>query len=578
MRGALDMAAPSIKKYSMQIMSDSPIAYWRMDDLSGNLLDTSGLQRNLTPTGVAYSAAPLVVGGSGIKFSGTASASATINNIFVRGAESNSFTIEVWVKALSTPTVDRLIIGRSTDGLFLTSRGIEFRVTDTNSITARAVYSVGDWSGPLHIVGTYNSGRIFLYVNGELVSGAELTGNFANTSETFMVGGSGVTGGDVVVDEAAIFLNNLPGNRVREHYAAGNKNFDYASFYASAGATYWPLTEKTATVGAEYLEESDEEFFGGTSNNLLIINNKVTLADPSLAGYKITDPIDIDSLQNIAGSYVEWDASDTFISADVSLDLGNTWTPLVNRSAIPGLGAVSTVNKFMQFRINFPVVDQSIYDSYLYKFRAVLFTSKNSQSLNANLPATVSTTVSLASQTYTGIQGNLVGATLNSGYIVLPSLGTGRSINALEFWVKRNQNTGSTAYIFDTRPNGTAYMSITAASAYSGAGMSTVYVNGQQRTPTGADFSIGSWTHLFVIFQTPFEGPVTLGATTGLINPGQISIAHVAEYTRTPTASEVLAHYQNGYSEEVLTKLDSSLVLAFDGEVKLFGYAWQNVG
>jgi hypothetical protein len=178
--------------YAMRIIADTPIAYWRMDEMSeGSVVDNSGFNRHLEYTGaVDMLNPPLVAGGQSKYFDTTDYASTTIGGFLVNGREANGFSLEAWVRTDGTPSTERLIAGRANDGVFVVQDGFEFRLVSNDGITYKVKYTVATWERTYHVVATFSGGQMSLYVNGEYGDSTPFFGEFTNTSNTFYVGGS----------------------------------------------------------------------------------------------------------------------------------------------------------------------------------------------------------------------------------------------------------------------------------------------------------------------------------------------------------------------------------------------------
>ncbi len=120
-----------------------------------------------------------------------------------------------------------------------------------------------------HVVGEFDGSKVYLYLNGSLVTNAAATGGpfLPNKFQSMRIGGttlpgnpyadahggvvtgSGNRGWDGYMDEVAVYTNLLSSNTVMSHYAAGiAHSASYSSLIlASSPVGYWPLNEGAYT-------------------------------------------------------------------------------------------------------------------------------------------------------------------------------------------------------------------------------------------------------------------------------------------------------------------------------------------
>jgi hypothetical protein len=88
--------------YDQEVLADSPVAYWRLDETSGTVAhDSSGNGLNGTYSGaITFGQAGAVAGDSAAQFGDLASISVPDNNLLDLGTSANpGFAIELWIKA-----------------------------------------------------------------------------------------------------------------------------------------------------------------------------------------------------------------------------------------------------------------------------------------------------------------------------------------------------------------------------------------------------------------------------------------------------------------------------------------------
>lgn len=226
--------------YSDAVMADSPIAYWRLDETSGNFADFTGKADNemlVNPAGFPPSyrqPGPIVADGNNfcIHIGGQTQAPRTGTATTELNAIGDVFSWECWFKRDDTSTPEVLIShGDADDNPWLTlettATAIFINYTRTHmceiSVVADTVWH--------HIVFTKTGGTMFMYLDGVSVP--------PSTTTTFTVPSGGTepwyigvqnanteasplyAGGYVgYIDEVAIYGTVLSAARVAAHFNA----------------------------------------------------------------------------------------------------------------------------------------------------------------------------------------------------------------------------------------------------------------------------------------------------------------------------------------------------------------------
>lgn len=532
----------AVPAYAMTVMSDLPIAYWRMDEAYlGTLLDFSGFQRHLITTGNYKTfSSPLVTGGRSKGFGAGVFASASIESLLVAGREASGFTIEAWVQT-DRPSTERLIMGRTGDGLFVVPGGYEFRVRSTNGTTYRSFYPVTDWSRSYHIAGIYNARQLTLIANGDVMSSELLEGSFINTSNNwFLAGTDATTVGTLIVDELAVYRKALPLEVLSYHYRAGKAKPSYEDVIISSGGIYWPLDDSTTEVSLKHNEGTVYE------------------------GVYVSEPIDLSELLVVDGSRLDWTGSaDSTI--EYSRNLGGTWTLATNGLGVTGL----TNTGFIQFRRTIPAGGSMDF------MRFTVWSNRDFLPVNAGAEARVNGDV-IPSSNSTEIVDNLVGARVNpSGSIRLDST-VDFPVWSFSFWLKRRANSTASDLIITT-PGGNT--SITATEiVFTGSHVTAVYVNGQQRDQFLEDMPVGEWVHVALTSSGMINGTIAIGKWS-TPNAAPMNIAHFATFNRELSADEIRAQVNAGFSREYLAALDTNTIQFTDSpsENKVYSLDWEVV-
>ncbi len=212
------------RTYSQEVLADSPVLYWKLDETSGTTAADSAV-------GGTYPGSHLSSGGSGIPLVNQTPLISTGKSVLYKSGANlgrtdtlshpnlgDVFTLEAWIYLTTTGTIQSVMQGftnnpalftDATDHLVLqiASGGAKV-VTSTTTLSANTAY---------HVVATKNgASSAKLYINGVDVSGVVTNFTFADSADTFhgfpSMGGYG--------DELATYTTALSAARVAAHYAA----------------------------------------------------------------------------------------------------------------------------------------------------------------------------------------------------------------------------------------------------------------------------------------------------------------------------------------------------------------------
>ena len=237
--GAGLFASAGAGSYSGEVLADAPVAYWKMDDATASIADSSGNSRMGTATaGVTLGSAP-IVGASpaskAITLTGT-------NRVTVPGFEkigAQGYTVEFWVKILASPTGFMNLVGDGESGgdFFMMNYLSAGRIIRPHygfgnspiSLDSNASLAVGQ---TYHVVTTWDAvnptNNGIIYFNGVADRTATITRNVpaAGTTgnNTVFIGYDNrePATGSYVIDEVALYNKPLSSTRVAAHFAAGN--------------------------------------------------------------------------------------------------------------------------------------------------------------------------------------------------------------------------------------------------------------------------------------------------------------------------------------------------------------------
>jgi len=202
------------------------VAYWKLDDSSGNAVDSSGGGRNLTYSGSpTYGATPIVPGYNSTEFGGSQYASYG----GVPTTATDNWTLECWCSMAVPGKMGMMYVGvDSSNGYGMNEGSTYGPASDPVALFGGVTWQGWSWSLPTnpytgHLVITRRSGSTRLYSNG-----ANVGTPFANTpnapGSTMTVGRTGAGNGMNFVGRlahAAVYNVSLSDSDILAHYNAG---------------------------------------------------------------------------------------------------------------------------------------------------------------------------------------------------------------------------------------------------------------------------------------------------------------------------------------------------------------------
>ncbi len=226
------------------------VGYWKMDETSGNAVDSSGTGTTLTNTGTATFTTTLAKFGNATDLESGSSQYFTVADNATLSLTGN-LTLTAWIKPESVTTSTAFdIIGKfdgANESYQLTQFGDEVRLyidSSSNYVETTATnLATGTW---YQVTGTYEakSGTAKIYVNGALqttTTSGTIPTSIADDAGKFHIGAEDSTGGagsyyDGLIDEARVYKRTFTPVQARQFYTWG-----------PSPAGYWNFDENTGT-------------------------------------------------------------------------------------------------------------------------------------------------------------------------------------------------------------------------------------------------------------------------------------------------------------------------------------------
>ncbi len=237
------MALSDAGPYAAAVLEDTPIAYWRFDDMAAPMtaLDSTGHGHTLSITGTYTTGVPGALKSTpNLAFLLDGMTSRLLNTSFPEFVGTAPYTLEGWIKPTESmdaelgDTMFRELFqraafpldgGREGYGLFLAGgmMGLERYVDGVDEHVETTAPPTGTFT---YVVGVYDGTMLILYVNGTGVGSQPDLGAAAATGVAIDVGcntyaGHGVIEG--VIDEFAIYDYALSPARIAAHFAAASE-------------------------------------------------------------------------------------------------------------------------------------------------------------------------------------------------------------------------------------------------------------------------------------------------------------------------------------------------------------------
>ena len=223
--------------YFSAILADHPVAYYRLDESSGQPQDSSGnnMHTNITNGSPMYGQTGAIVS----DFNNKAIGFLASNNDYFEAPDSDIldygdvFTLEAWVLRGGVGAVEHFIVGKGDDGtnraggLYIQDDRVMIAQTDVAPLIYSTIF-ITDTTTWHHVVGTKNGSTLHIYVDGVDVTDNSTLNNFTcqNTTRQLSIGAEVGGGGGHAsffaggLDEVAVYKTALTQAQIQVHYKA----------------------------------------------------------------------------------------------------------------------------------------------------------------------------------------------------------------------------------------------------------------------------------------------------------------------------------------------------------------------
>jgi len=231
---ATDALADARESYRDVVLSDHPVAYWRLGDIDPIARDEIGSNDGAYSGACTQGAAGAIAGdmNTAVTFDGS-TCKVTLPAAFPFGG-TTPYSVEAWVSTTANAQFQMIFCEETRNatnpidgyGLLVTpttaSGGFELEREISMAAIKTPIEPAAN--GYQHVVATYDGSDVALYVNGAFIGQSADTRTAAAITQLPIIGAS-VAGNPFTgtLDEIALYDTALSASRIAAHYAAGTQ-------------------------------------------------------------------------------------------------------------------------------------------------------------------------------------------------------------------------------------------------------------------------------------------------------------------------------------------------------------------
>lgn len=324
----------AVLDYDAVVLADSPLSYHKMDEGSGNLVDSSGNGFTLTANGILTYGEPSIIdaysGRTAVAFG--SSSSNFFDSAPTFSINGSAFTVEFFIQFTDTTNVHYNIVQVSNAfSCRIKAKSPQFRNLQAGSVNYAPqdgipISTMAD-GNPHHVVFRVNGTDLDIIVDGEIWSTTMSTslGNFTN--EVLEIGGRI----DKTVSHVSVYNTALSDERITQHYRSA-RLMDSVDDIICAPTTATPAGAPTnlGTLASplDINTAFRKTYWIGTGAKLRMRNDQgdyVPSSQPSirLVGtpanriviepYDLTSPFTVDGVNYSTADVVEWHEDSNYV-------------------------------------------------------------------------------------------------------------------------------------------------------------------------------------------------------------------------------------------------------------------------
>jgi hypothetical protein len=568
--------------YYYKVLKDSPIGFWKLDDISATATDYSGCQNNGSYSGSQDKKNPIVSGSDySLKITSTSSVTLPlIKNYYGQTAKGglatindgdNDFSIECWIfPRIETDGLTTIVGDKENNiGIFWDNGNIYFGL-DTEYLE----YSVPNFNKSLHVVCTYNVNQAFIYVDGVLCVNKTISYNpFTNIDISLKSGPTENVLDTFLINNVAIYRYGLLEKQIYSHFVDNNKVMPIQVVYPENGEIFY-IYDNTMrnSFSFSYPKDKSWEDFLNEDLNLNRLENYIEILKTDTQETKeviLNDIISMPSGITMDSSKIFW-SGENGIRVYTSLD-DIDYLECKNGEPLPQF-KYSEFNdqKFFYIRIVMASEDSSKYLPKLHSlevnfYNAQILYSKNGGSYISKIE---NLDASFGEEAYPILSNNSLNGILvnsDSGF----KLNTSKSVSTLEFFYTPNTILSGTLFSAD----GTE-ISWSSNGSISKSNISSFYVNGINKTSETQISNVFKPKDLHHVVVT-LDSPVTEEIVFNYKQAGseRSLYQYVAIYEYEMDINIIQNHY-NLYMEKLKYQSSGSTLTVSENNVSLYNNDW----
>lgn len=449
------------------------------------------------------------------------------------------------------------------DGITFDGEKINFSVNFQNEPPAVASWYVPDYISRYHIVGVFSGQKVSLFIDGVMVSEADLTeaqmsDDIVTPSDSYLYLGTSSTSEVILIDAPAIYEYTLSSSSIVNHFIAGATSRGVVDNVMSFGGRAWTFDDFDRNIAMS----SDVELSSGLFSSATYLDGVRPTIDDTLtseAGTWTTSiPVAATGLSTIDGVKISWEG-DGYFTVTASFDLGSTWTaPLENGQLIPGTVGMDPTGKEIDIKVAF--VGGIVNDiSVIRELSYVVYPDSIIKSDNSTRTVTLNGDISTAS-----ILSQPLDSYQNAG-LRIPA-GDTATIDPDTSDDPQDIQTIEILFNVESIDDGEI---VDGLSIVSGAFdfTDTVYFNGSSTVPPPV---ANQWFHVVIVVPAN-NNSVTIGGGS------QMNVAMAAVYKDALSSDEAMRLYTSYFGNVTTTVTESSALSVQESAqmYNLYDYDWQ---
>jgi len=570
--------------YVLNIIKDKPVMFLPLDETSGSVAyDISGCGNNGTHSdGIVSGLLPLIPGGAtGTTITNTKYIDCSLTKNYYGqnqvvsfgqdGFSDNEFSMEIWLYPKFN-LAENLIFGDQVNdiGISWHNGNIIFKLQ-----SEIIEYTVPYYGKSLHIVATYNIGRMSIYIDGQIVATKELNNfKFTNTYLNISIGPTSGSDSSFVVDAPAIYRYGLSDVQIKRHYDIAQIQIDPLQIVEPDGGTLFALSDENTKEIYQFSYPVNRSMMSlvrdGLSYDTLTNSIYLTPTDISTAiEVEVIEKIAVPSNPNIAKTKIRW-AGDNGISISTSND-GVTYVLCENGNQIPQYENGVSNGGELYIKIVFTSSDASRYNPELYSLWLSFYDTakayaKNHGEFLYTIGSLWHTLGDINLPILSRDKRNGLRVIANNKSFLYPSA---TPFNSIEFFYTRHSSDPSGFfYIQNYGQYAETMYSWDSSGAVSSSNIDAIYINGIDRTASSNIASIllvGEIYHIVIIFSGPANGMVKFSNKKTTNSSCKALYQNIAIYPDALTPSQAIQHYELYTSRPLGSVEDNDITITESG-------------